>query len=125
MPSREKGEDNFGEAYVKEAEPVEIPSPALDLLDNGRGGGVLNRSQQSRSLPAWLEDIVVEREIDQSLTGSQDNHTQLRRINIMAQRQLEQPSINIQDMWHLMTMRKGEKNGEGLDISWVAATTKQ
>ena len=46
----------------------------------------------------------------------------------MAQRQLDQPPLELQDMWHLSDdeERKEKKlPGEGLDISWVSASTKR
>ena len=108
--------------------PWIYPAPPSIPLDNGIGGGILTCPQRSRCPPAWLKDFVVGGEIDQSLTGSQDNHKQLSRINIMAQCQLEQPSLNIQDMWHRSDdeeRREKRLPGEGLNISWVAAATKQ
>ena len=65
--------------------------------------------------------------MDQSLAGSQLNHTHLKKVT-MAQRQLDQPPLELQDMWHLSDdeERKEKKlPGEGLDISWVSASTKR
>ena len=65
--------------------------------------------------------------MDQSLAGSQLNNTHLNKV-IMAQRQLDQSPLELQDMWHLSDdeERKEKKlPGEGLDISWVAASTKR
>ena len=46
----------------------------------------------------------------------------------MAQRQLDQTPLELQDMWHLSDDKeKTEKRlpGEGLDISWTATATER
>ena len=46
----------------------------------------------------------------------------------MAQRQLEQVPLNLQDMWHLSDDEERKERklpGEGLDISWVTTNTKR
>ena len=46
----------------------------------------------------------------------------------MAQRQLEQVPLNLQDMWHLSDDEERKERklpGKGLDISWVTTSTKR
>ena len=65
--------------------------------------------------------------MDQSLAGSQLNNTHLNKV-ITAQRQLDQSPLELQDMWHLSDdedQKEKKLPGEGLDISWVAASTKR
>ena len=96
-------------------------------LDSGVEGEAVNCPQRVRRPTAWLEDFVTGGDLDQSLAGSQPNHTHLKKIT-MAQRQLDQLSLDLQDMWHLSDDEERKERklpGEGLDISWVSASTKR
>ena len=64
-------------------------------------------------------DFVIGGDLDQSFAGSQPSNMQLYQVS-MAQRQLDQPPLDLQDMWYLSDdeERKDKRlPGEGLDIS--------
>lgn len=91
-------------------------------------GRVSARLQQSRRPPAWLGDFIIDSDLDQSFTGNQDSSTHIINRIAMAQQQLENPPLEIHNMWHLSDdeARKDKRlPGEGLDISWVAEATKR
>ena len=71
-------------------------------------------------------DFISSGNLDQSFAG-QPSNTQLNKVN-MAQSQLEQPPLELHDMWHLSDNeeRKDKRlSGDGLDISWVTISTKK
>ena len=127
LPCQER-EDNLDAKHEQEeAEPSVtrdlIPTP----LDSGVEGGVMDRPQRVRRPPAWFGDFVLGGELDQSFAGSQLSNTHLNQV-AMAQRQLDQTPLELQDMWHLSDDEdETEKRlpGEGLDISWIAVATKR
>ena len=127
LPSPER-EDNLDESHEHEgAEPCEPRDLTPTPLDKEVEGGAVERPQRARRPPAWLQDFVTGGDLEQSLTVSQVTNTQLEKTT-MAQRQLEQAPLNIADMWHLSDdeeRRERKLPGEGLDISWVTASTKR
>ena len=69
-------------------------------LDSGVEGGAVDRSQRVRRPPAWFGDFVIGGDLDQSFAGSQLSNTHLKKVT-MAQRQLDQTPLELQNMWHL------------------------
>ena len=95
--SQEEREDNFDAVSIQEAEPSEtrdlVPTPMR--IENE--GGVTARPQINIRPPARLGDFMIGGEFEQSLLDSQVNNTHVA----MAQKQLDNPLLEIYDMWHL------------------------
>ena len=86
-------------------------------------GGVTARPQRNKRPPVWLGDFVVGRELEQSLFSSQPENPHIA----MAQKQLDNPPLDIHDMWHLSDDEERKERrlpGEDLDLSWITAATK-
>ena len=63
-------------------------------------------------------------ELEQSIFNSQPENTHIA----MAQKQLDNPPLDIHDMWHLSDDEERKERrlpGEDLDISWISAATKK
>ena len=63
-------------------------------------------------------------ELEQSIFNSHLEHTHIA----MAQKQLDNPPLDIHDMWHLSDDEERKERrlpGEDLDISWISAATKK
>ena len=126
LPSQEI-EDNPDANHEQEAEPSVTRDPAPISLDHEMEGGTVGRPQRVRRPPAWLEDFVTGGDFDQSLTGSHSNNTHLNLVT-MAQKQIDQSPLELCDMWHLSDDEERKERklpGDGLDISWVTASTKR
>ena len=122
--SQEEREDNFDAVSIQEAEPSEtrdlVPTPMR--IENE--GGVTARPQRNKRPPAWLGDFVIGGELEHSLLDSQVNNAHVA----MAQKQLDNPPLEIYDMWHLSDDEDRKERrlpGEDLDISWISAATKR
>ena len=88
-------------------------------LDSGVEGEAVDRPQWVRRPPVWLEDFVIGGDFDQSFAGSQLDNTYLKKVT-MAQQQLNQTPLELQDIWHLSDDEERKEKrlpGEGLDIS--------
>ena len=111
----------MGEFNIQEeAEPEEAHDIAPTSVNDGVEGGVSARPQQSRRLPAWLRDFITGGDLDQSFAGNQDNNAHSINRITMAQKQLESPPLELQDMRHLNDDEERKEKrlpGEGLDIS--------
>ena len=87
----------------------------------------MDRPQRVRRPPAWFGDFITGGELEQSFTDSHRNNTHLSAAVTMAQQQLEQP-LELMDMWSPSDDEERQEKrlpGEGLDISWLAPTTKR
>ena len=86
------------------------------------------RPHRDQRPPAWLDDFITGGELELSLAIQPETETLAAHSVKMAQRQLEHPpAINIQDMWHLSDDEEGRERrlpDEGLDISWLAGSTR-
>ena len=90
-------------------------------------GGAVERPQRVRRPPACLGDFITGGELEQSFANSQSNSTHFSAAVTMAQQQLEQP-LELMDMWSPSDDEERQDKplpGEGLDISWLAPTTKR
>ena len=111
----------------EEAEPCETRDLPTISLDGGVEGGVVDGPQRVRRPPAWFGDFITGGELEQSFAESRSNNTQLSATVNMAQQQLEQP-LELMDMWSPSDDEERQEKrlpGEGLDISWLAPTTKR
>ena len=123
-----EGEDNpEGIHEQEEAEPSVTRDLAPTAEENGVEGGTVNRPQCTRRpLLVWFGDFVVDGNLDQSFTDSQQSNKQLKVVS-MAQQQLDQQPLELTDMWHDNDEERKEKRlpGERLDISWVSTSPKR
>ena len=121
-------EGNPGEIHEQEeAEPSVTRGLAPTPLESGVKRGTVDRPQRVRRPPAWFRDFVVGGDLDQFLAGSQLSNAQLKQVE-MAQRQIDQTPLELQDMWHLSNDEDRKEKGlpgERLDISWVSAATRR
>ena len=93
----EAREDNFDVNSTQEAEPNEARDLAPTPMSIGIEGGATTHPQRIRCPPAWLGDFITSGDLEQSLTNSRAYSTAIT----MAQKQLENPPLDIHDMWHL------------------------
>ena len=125
VPPCQESEGDPEAIHEQEAELCETRDPPTISLDNDVEGGVVDRPQRARRPPAWFRDFVTGGELEQSLTESRSSNTQAT-VN-MAQQQLEQP-LELMDMWSPSDDEERQDKrlpGEGMDISWLASTTKR
>ena len=81
--------------------------------------------QRVRRPPVWFGDFITGGDLEQSITDSHRNNTHLSAVT-MAQQQLEQP-LELMDMWSPSDDEERQEKRlrrKGLDISWLAPTTK-
>ena len=123
LPQAE-GEDNFNAGSFQEAETCETRDLAPTRMRIENEGGVTAHPQRNKRPPAWLGDFVIGGELEQSIFNSQPENTHIA----MAQKQLDNPPLDIHDMWHLSDDEERKERrlpGEDLDISWISAATKK
>ena len=110
------GEDNFDAGSSQEAETCETCDHAPTPMRIENEGGVTARPQRNKRPPVWLGDFVVGRELEQSIFSSQSENTHIA----MAQKQLDNPPLDIHDMWHLShDEERTERRLPGEDIDDV------
>ena len=122
--SQEEREDNFDAVSIQEAEPSETRDLAPTPMRIENEGGVMARPQRNKRPPAWLGDFVIGGELKQCLLDSQVHNTHVA----IAQKQLDNPPLEIYDMWHLSDDEDRKERrlpGEDLDINWISAATKR
>ena len=121
--------DNF--ADLKEActwkasDSASVPGTPDTIM-----GACGDRPQRNCKSPVWLGNFVFCGDFEQA----HQEHSQClsdsptpQSLRVIAQKQLDQQPLELQDMWHLSDneeCRERQLPGANLDISWVTQETK-